>query len=134
LVRRTGGGTKLVFQNEYAGSLSLYSILRGADYAADGLVDFFSIPGVQIGGVAGLVVTLSLLVIRGFLIPRTTYKELKLASDEAIKRLTDENRDWKNAWLLEQQSRVLRDRQFDTLIEISKTTQELVRANQRGVA
>jgi hypothetical protein len=97
-------------------------------------VDFFSIPGVQIGGVAGLVVTLSLLVIRGFLIPRTTYKELKLASDEAIKRLTDENRDWKNAWLLEQQSRVLRDRQFDTLIEISKTTQELVRANQRGVA
>lgn len=90
-------------------------------------MDWVSLPFVQLGAV-GVVFAGVWLVFTGRLIARSTYNSLKEVHVEAIARLQEENKEWKEAWRTSEATKEVMTNQLRELIEVGKTTEALVRS------
>ena len=86
-------------------------------------------------GFAGLVIAACWLIFRGHLVPKSTVDTIKVESDLAVKRAeaaaeraVAEKKEWKEAYHLEHQARVLLSQQLGELTEYAETTERLIRS------
>ena len=103
----------------------------------------FGIIDPQVGGWATCVTVLVAIVTavwRGWLVPRPTVDRLEKSWEqvcqsraERLSESTEREKEWRAAWLAEQQKGSVRDQQVGDLLELARTTDALVRALPRAI-
>jgi hypothetical protein len=94
-------------------------------------VDWALSPLVQLGSL-GVLISVLLWIGRqvyiGNLIPKAQYEALKAAQDEAIQRLSEENKEWKAAYLKAQSRADVQTEQIGVLLETARTQEAVMHA------
>lgn len=67
-------------------------------------------------------------IVTGKLIPKSTYDALKAASDEALVRLKEENKEWKAAYHQSETTKAEAITQVSAFLEVARTQEAVLRS------